>query len=228
MYIYKITNKINSKCYIGQTKNNPAKRWKKHIAISKNTHCPDFSYIHGALRKYGLENFVFEVIDTATNLDELDNKEKMYIKQLNTMAPNGYNLSSGGQGKKEITDRTRQLLSETKKGCLNPNWNRTFSEKEIEFHRKAMIKRYSDPKERAKTGLKSKEVWKSPGFKEKMHLIKINQFSDEVKKQIGAKSKSIWSNPDFKTKMSAKRKEKWKDPEYRKKWYKARYNIVVE
>ena len=67
MFIYQIKNKINGKSYIGQTIKNPQERWKKHISISKKEEHKDTSYIHKAIRKDGIENFEFEVIDTAEN-----------------------------------------------------------------------------------------------------------------------------------------------------------------
>lgn len=90
--IYKITNKINGKCYIGQTmKNDPVDRWKSHC--SKKTD----SAIHLAIVKYGKNNFTLEVIDNTNTIDELNQLEIMYIKQFNSFYPNGYNLDEGGR-----------------------------------------------------------------------------------------------------------------------------------
>lgn len=102
--IYKITNKINDKMYIGQSvhiKN----RWQEHK--SKAFLPDDKSYnsaLHSAFRKYGLENFLFEVIEEC-ELSDLDNREKYWIKTLNTLSPNGYNLISGGQSNRKRLDK---------------------------------------------------------------------------------------------------------------------------
>jgi group I intron endonuclease len=73
MYIYKITNKVNNKIYIGQTINKIEDRFARHIqdAISGklNTH------FARAIRKYGPENFVYEKIDEANSQKELTEKE---------------------------------------------------------------------------------------------------------------------------------------------------------
>lgn len=258
MYIYKIENTINNKVYIGQTINKPEYRWREHQRISKNTDNPDFSYIHSAMRKYGVNNFNFQVIDKANSKEELDAKEKQYISSLNTLVRNGYNISSGGQFTKVIPESTRQKISESKKGPKNPNWGKVYTQEEREAHRQMMLKRYSNPEERLKNSQRSKEVWQRPGYKEKMHLIKINQFSEETKKIIGQKSRQKWQNKEFREKMSQKRKaewadpikraemlrkrketklknpdcnkkiaSRWLDPEFRKRWYLARYNKVI-
>lgn len=93
MIIYKITNRINGKVYIGQTKQSLQKRWNNHCG--KNSHC---SILHLAITKYGAENFTVEQIDVACNKDELDKKEIYWIAHFDSIAPNGYNISSGGNG----------------------------------------------------------------------------------------------------------------------------------
>lgn len=223
MYIYKIENTVNNKAYIGQTINKPENRWKEHQRISKNTDNPDFSYIHSAIRKYGASCFTFEVIDKANTKEELDAKEKQYISSLNTLVPNGYNISSGGQFSKIIPESSRKKISESKKGPKNPNYGKVLTQEEREFHRQVMLKKYSDPEERLKNGQRMKEVWSRPGYKEKMHAIRINQFTEEDKKKIGAKSRSMWNDPDFRKKMSDKKKKLWADPEFRNKMLKSRH-----
>ena len=59
--IYKITNKINNKCYIGQS-NNPMQRWKSHKSHTNIGDDIGKSAIHDAMRKYGIENFEFSII----------------------------------------------------------------------------------------------------------------------------------------------------------------------
>ena len=68
-HIYKITNKINGRCYIGQT-NNPKRRFQEH----KNMGYTDGTgkLLYYAFNKYGIENFTFEVIDSGENYDELE------------------------------------------------------------------------------------------------------------------------------------------------------------
>ena len=89
--IYKITNLINNKCYIGQSIH-IERRWKEHLA--KTSHS---IYLQYAFAKYGIENFSFEVIEECA-VTELDEKEKYWIQYYNSFGDNGYNLTAGGGG----------------------------------------------------------------------------------------------------------------------------------
>lgn len=71
-YIYKVTNMVNDKIYIG----------KKHSAVFLNDYYGSGLLINRAIDKYGLENFKLEMIDTADSLEELNEKEKFYIKNM--------------------------------------------------------------------------------------------------------------------------------------------------
>lgn len=92
MYIYKITNLINGKAYIGQTINNISARFREHCKPSRT----GVSAISKALEKYGKENFTLELLYTASNIQELNDKEQEFIRSTKSMAPNGYNLTTGG------------------------------------------------------------------------------------------------------------------------------------
>lgn len=105
MIIYKITNKVNGKIYIGQTKQRLAKRWSNHCC--KNSHC---SILHSAILKYGSENFTVEQIDVASNKDELDKKEIFWIRHFDCVAPNGYNISTGGNGNRGYKPTKETLM----------------------------------------------------------------------------------------------------------------------
>ena len=93
MIIYKITNTITNKCYVGQTQRTMNKRFQEHIRHSKHG---VITCLYNAMRKYGVENFEIVEIDRATTADELNQKEIYWISKLNTMSPNGYNEMAGG------------------------------------------------------------------------------------------------------------------------------------
>lgn len=94
--IYKATNKINGKVYIGKTYN-LEKRKKEHIYDIDNG-LP----FHNALKKYGVDNFEWEIIDNATTDSEIREKEIFWIKEYNSCISfpnsNGYNITLGGEG----------------------------------------------------------------------------------------------------------------------------------
>lgn len=118
MIIYKITNKINGKCYIGQTTESMAKRWKRHI--KKTSHC---TALKNAILKYGSENFTIEEISKAENLTQLNLLESEFIIKFNTLSPNGYNMTSGGENP-AATDDVRKRLSELNSGENHPRFGK--------------------------------------------------------------------------------------------------------
>lgn len=98
--IYKVTNNINGKVYIGQSIN-IEKRWKNHINHSFNNSYSDYnSVFHKAIRKYGIDNFNFEIIEECKK-EELNKQEKYWIKYYNSYLGfencNGYNMTLGGE-----------------------------------------------------------------------------------------------------------------------------------
>lgn len=90
MYVYQITNIVNNKIYIGIT-NNIKKRWDNH----KCSNDPDM-VIARAIRKYGQDNFRFEVLFRNLSIEEAKEKEIQLIKEKDCRVPNGYNVSKGG------------------------------------------------------------------------------------------------------------------------------------
>ena len=88
MVIYKITNLLNGKIYIGQTKFTIEKRFLQHSKAN--------SPLGQAMRECGLENFTIEIIERCENQNELNEREKFWIKVLKSKSPNGYNLSNSG------------------------------------------------------------------------------------------------------------------------------------
>lgn len=93
--IYKATNKINNKVYIGQTTRPLDERIYYHTYRAYNE--PEIEHTHfiNAIRKYGANNFVWEIIDEAESKEELNSKEIYWIKQYNSIEK-GYNIQYGG------------------------------------------------------------------------------------------------------------------------------------
>lgn len=116
--IYCFTNNINGKKYVGQTIN-PKERYNNHKSSYKNPNSKEYnSLLHKAFRKYGFNNFTYEIL--AQNIDDIDilnQLEIAYIKQFNCKTPNGYNIEDGGKnGKKPKTleHRKKEIWGQAK------------------------------------------------------------------------------------------------------------------
>ena len=88
MWIYKITNIQNNKTYIGQTIRPVEHRFNRHINDAQNDILD--THFARAIRKYGKENFIIEIIDTAQTQEELNKKEQYWIRWYDSIN-NGYN-----------------------------------------------------------------------------------------------------------------------------------------
>ena len=88
--IYTIIDGTNDFEYVGQTKKTVEKRFKEHTKSPYR--------IGKAIRKHGAENFVIAILKVCYSKAELDFWEKHFIKSRNTLSPNGYNLTEGGEG----------------------------------------------------------------------------------------------------------------------------------
>jgi group I intron endonuclease len=110
MFVYLITNTINGKRYVGQTKQTLANRWSMHVA--KN-HC---RYLHNAIQKYGRENFIIEALFDVLNKELANEFEIEYIERYKTMYPNGYNILPGGDNRPPLSEEAKRKISEFHKG----------------------------------------------------------------------------------------------------------------
>ena len=92
MIIYKVTNKINGKCYIGQTRHSLQQRKNKHLVCVRSGVKTHF---YCAIRKYGEENFDWEIVCSTNNKQHLNELETYYITKYDSIK-NGYNMVDGG------------------------------------------------------------------------------------------------------------------------------------
>lgn len=118
------TNLINNKKYIGITTKTLEERYKQHIWSINNG-----NYFHNAFRKYGIENFKLEIIDTSNSINELKEKEIYWIKFYNS-CKRGYNLTYGGDGcwGYKHTEETKDFLRKINSGENNHNYGKSMPE----------------------------------------------------------------------------------------------------
>lgn len=110
--IYKITNLLNGKIYIGQTVN-----FQHRVLHHKSS---NRTGVDAAIKKYGWENFKIEVIEECP-IDQLDKREIFWIAKLDCVAPKGYNLTFGGNAKRIVSEVTRKKLSANSKKFVGKN-----------------------------------------------------------------------------------------------------------
>ena len=96
-YIYRITNTVNNKIYIGKTEETIERRLYEHKLCVKTG--SKHSRLYSAMKHYGVDKFIAEELDHSDSSEELCEKEKYWIKKLNSQDPEiGYNIAPGGEG----------------------------------------------------------------------------------------------------------------------------------
>lgn len=106
-YIYKISNDINDKVYIGKTLDSVEKRWKEHLKDFKKNKC-EKRPLYSAMKKYGSEHFKVEQIEICSD-NEVSEREIYWIEYFSSYK-NGYNATKGGDGKPYINKEVILLL----------------------------------------------------------------------------------------------------------------------
>lgn len=103
-YIYGYRNKINNKWYIGQTTMKIEERHRLHLSGAFHKNASDYNCLfHQKIREYGVDNFELIILEEVENKEDLDEKEQYWIneKQSFVKQGNGYNLTIGGQRRKD-------------------------------------------------------------------------------------------------------------------------------
>lgn len=161
--IYYIKNLIDGKIYIGQSVN-IEKRWKEHIQALKSKNHRN-NYLQNVYNKYGEKELEHKII-LVCEKEELNEKESFYILEFNSLVPNGYNLTNGGDSQFEISSETRKKLKESKLGSKNPMFGITPSPETLEKRSKSLLGKNLGKKhsEETKSILRSYVGEKASGF----------------------------------------------------------------
>ena len=190
-FVYKITNIINGKSYIGFTsKNPPEKRWKEHV-------CSQSRYpINKALKKYSKENFEFTILSLNYNYNKALKEEIKFISKYNTIVPNGYNVTIGGEGVTGIKKTIKQR----------------------KVHSQYMKNFYKEEENRKRMSQKIKDLYKDPIFRDKMKDVhKKSHNNEEYKRKCSKNFKKLWKNQEYRKKTLEARKITQRTIEYREK-----------
>jgi group I intron endonuclease len=192
--IYKITNNINGKIYIGKDSKN------------RKSYMGSGQAIKNAIKKYGIENFSKDIIDSCNSLDELNEKEKRWISYYKSYIPDiGYNRSIGGEGNWDLSFMTEEYRLKMKQKQLE-YWN---SEKCRSKKKEDTLKYFSNPENRKKQSELIKKFWKNTD----------QEFKEEVKKRLEKMREKRWSIPGEREKASLmfKINNPAYNPEFRKR-----------
>lgn len=143
--IYMHKNKINNKCYIGQTvKNPPEKRWQGKGSGYTNKNTKFFR----AIWKYGWDNFEHIILEeNIKNLTEANEKEKYWIAYYNATDKNkGYNCTTGGNEGSTWSEEAKRAQSERFKGENGSFYGKQHTQEYKENMRQQMINKWNNPK----------------------------------------------------------------------------------
>ncbi len=176
--IYKITNKVTEKSYIGLTCTSLEKRWKRHISCSKrvkNTHV-----FYDALKNFDISVWSLEILEDSIEIKDLPKREQFWIETYGTMSPNGYNSTKGG---------AHTVMSDEVKTKMSKYWT---GRPRGSYSRERMLKLWKGRKqyqitEEHKAILKNANLGKkrSDEFKKKVSSsLKGRRLSDEHRKNI--------------------------------------------
>lgn len=186
--IYKITNLVNGKIYIGQSLN-IEKRFITHKVPSRRLKLE--TVLYKAFNKYGLENFSFDIIEICDK-NQLDTFEKYYIlKNKSNIKKYGYNMTDGGSGHSGgLSEAHCKNISKSKLGIKNPMYGKTPTPETLK-KRSESLKKVKHTKEwHAKIGAKHKGKILSDETKEKIRQKLLgNKLSDETKTKMSKSQK---------------------------------------
>ena len=209
--VYSATNLINKKVYIGHTGRTLKIRQREHENYTPK------DIFHYALRKYGKENFQWEILYEIEDETLRKNIERWLIIELNTQVPNGYNLTEGGEGGKLHKDTKIKIGRFHKEYQNRPEV--------IARNRKQTKKQWEDLEWKEKTSKAIRKALNRPEIKAKM---KEFQNRSEVKAAISKFHKEYKNRPEVKAATSKFQKECQNRPEQkesRSKFQKEHQNL---
>lgn len=226
-FIYLLVNVLNGKIYVGKTEipRTIEDRWKEHLKEGKKLkrlreRYPEEkingTHLNNALVKYGESVWNLKLIDIAYNKNDLNEKERYWIKKNDSINPKvGYNMREGGEGGKlrpEIIERIRKSCSKKSTELwLDQEYRKNVVEG---IHRS----RQEDPTIVERIRESTKKAYEDPLLRQKISDAVIKSFREDPtiqqRKSVSLK-KRYEIDPTFKQKISKKSKENWEDPQWK-------------
>lgn len=190
-YCYKVTCKINGKVYVGMTGQSIRARFSAHVRCSRRGTGAAF---HRAIRKYGSDAFSLAELSRHSSRDDAIKAELSHIETLNTIVPNGYNMTPGGEG----------VLSMTKESK--------------EKHRKSLIEKHQDPEYKERHSAGCRRAMTPERLKMIASIHKGKPMHPNATKAI----KAAKQTPEYKKIASEAAKRTWEAEGYKEKWREAK------
>jgi len=184
--IYKATNMVNNKVYIGQTIRGLGRRKTDHIAESKRKSKHN-NYFHHAIKCYGETAFVWEQIDIAYSKEELNNKEILHINNHDsTNISKGYNSAAGGLGGNKFVNKTPEQMAEIAKKISAAGTGRRHTPETIQKLKNRVI---TDEQRRHISEAQKGRTFTNETKQKMSESTKIKIFTQEHRKHIGDASR---------------------------------------
>lgn len=209
----------SGKRYVGQTWDEQKRRWEHRSVSGKK------SVFHEAIKKYGKNSFVYEILHSNIKTqEELNRLESETIARFNTIAPHGYNLTTGGEGGKH---------HEASKQKLKDMWLTTKRDQMVN----SMKKTAERPEVKARLKQNGINNASNPEIVEKKSKsLKLAFASQEVRFERSKKRKQEWANPEIRAKrleghMQARSKESYKLRQIeimKKRWESDEYRVQMK
>lgn len=210
--IYKITNKIDGRSYIGRAIN-IGRRWNAHRGdLNKNIHRN--RHLQNAWNKYGSQNFTFEILLDLSDIPKEELSQTLPAAEMECLIEhrsNFYNLMIATEGTIEASEETKKLLSEHHK--------RVWSDPLSRSKRIAAFKSYfSDKKTRKERTEHLVEFSKLDSTREKVSKHFKELWRDETHRETQSERRKFnWQDSEYVNKQRNSRMESWKDPEKRQR-----------
>ena len=218
--VYLLIDGSNDEEYVGQTTKTFEERFNEHKCGNQ--------YIDRVIRKRGVEMFATAILKVCYSREELDYWEKRLIKSRNTMAPNGYNLTEGGEGGSPCEETKAKISAAVL----------AYNEAHPEIHEiisEAGKRRFSDPAEREKAAERTRKVFENPEIAAKhaesqRHRFERQEERDKVANGVVAhfskpgereaqseRIKAYFNTPGAREKCGEAQSKRFEDPAERKK-----------
>lgn len=225
-HIYKVTNTINGKIYVGQTKSSIEDRWKGHVKDALNE--SRRAKFQKAIKKYGHENFTIELIETC-DPERANEREVFWISHFNAFV-DGYNSTTGGdhfgfseESKKKLSEsrrgkslsaETKQKLSIALRGEKNPNFGKKKSEETLRKMSHAKMGHDVTEETRQKIGNANRGKVRTEQTRAAMSHSKMNhEVSQETRQKIREKHLGKLVSEETRKKISQSKRGKKQSPE---------------